>query len=200
MSKAVRVPEFLFRGFGAMPSSMHAREMAVIEMSRVILEWFEEDYSTGSRSMLALVSDLLMQWRELFREFDRKSPPMQKLVASYETTFFKNRCFRRIDTRRRQSQLIYQYQQWWALLRGLYNELEKFDKDWRYMHSFSVWLCTQKFLAHFLDMGLGSQEIFGGAANRRLHVPWFRLGRWQRRYKRAPYFIRSYYRRKWHRW
>ena len=125
---------------------------------------------------------------------------MQKLVASYETTFFKNRCFRRIDTRRRQSQLIYQYQQWWALLRGLYNELEKFDKDWRYMHSFSVWLCTQKFLAHFLDMGLGSQEIFGGAANRRLHVPWFRLGRWQRRYKRAPYFIRSYYRRKWHRW
>lgn len=194
------VPEIRSYGFCALKTNAHDQEMAVFNMGRLILDWFEKDYSKGSAASSELVSELVMQWREFFREFEKRIPHMEQLVTCYENIFIKNSAFRPIQTSRRQGHSVSHHEQWWAVLEALYRQLVLQDSGRCRVRRFSMWLRTQKFLAHFLEEGLGSEEIFGKAVNK-LQVSQFRLGRGSRRrrrtHKRPKHFLRAYCRREW---
>lgn len=187
------VPEIRSHGFCGLKTDAHVREMTVHNMGREILEWFEKSYLEGSASSLKLVCELIMVWRECFREFLKDTLSMKQLVSRYNNIFVRNRAFRKI--RKTNGCREHQYVQWWAVLEALRQQL---TLQATRIRPFSVWLRTQKFLDHFLDEGLGSEAIFGKAASV-LRVSRYRLGRFQRRRKdkRAGHFLRTYCRFKW---
>lgn len=187
------VPEIRSHGFCGLKTDAHVREMTVHNLGREILEWFEKSYLEGSASSLKLVCDLIMAWRECFREFLKDTCSMRQLVSRYNKDFRRNKPFRKI--RKTNGCREYLHVQWWAALEALRQQLTLRATG---LNPFSVWLRTQKFLDHFLDEGLGSETIFGKAASV-LRVSRYRLGRYRRhrKDKRADHFLRTYCRYRW---